>query len=66
MGQLQLRWALYPTNGESSGALSCYTKVLQWRFYNGSCNKDMRRGADEGYTEWADIPAVIVNATAPR
>ncbi len=34
--------------------------VLQWRFYNGEVYRDHRRGADEGWTEWADVP--VVNA----
>lgn len=42
---MQLRWLQQPTG-----------HVLQWRHYHGSCFKDNRRGADEGWSEWVDVP----------
>jgi ribulose bisphosphate carboxylase small subunit len=33
-------------------------RVLQFRYYTGTAYKDNRRGADEGWSFWRDIPEV--------
>lgn len=63
---MQFRWLLVPLFKMDSDKPVEVERRLQSRFYHGTHFKDGRRGEDEGWSEWADIPEVHEKCTCPR